>query len=97
MKLIELYRALFRKTDPDTSFEAAATVPVERMEKIVYEAIKGAPDGLTSEQIEKVTGLRSGSVTPRIAPLIRKGYIEATGERRKASSGRSQRVLKVVM
>ena len=97
MKLIELYRALFRKTDPETSEQAAESVPVMRLENLVYEAIKGSMDGLTPEQIENLTGLRSGSVTPRIAPLIRKGYIYDTGERRKASSGRSQRVLKVVM
>lgn len=97
MKLIELYRALFRKTDPETSKEAAESVPVARLEKIVYEAIKAAPEGLISEQIENRTGLRSGSVTPRIAPLIRKGYIYDTGEKRTASSGRAQRVLKVAM
>ena len=98
MKLIELYRALFRKTDPETSKEAAESVPVARLEKIVYEAIKAAPNGLTAEEIfQALPGIRLNSVTPRIAPLIKKGYIYDTGERRRSSSGRSQRVLKVAM
>jgi hypothetical protein len=98
MKLIELYRALFRKTDPETSKEAAESVPVARLEKIVYEAIKASPNGLTTDEIEKsLPGVKLNSISPRIAPLIKKGYIYDSGERRKASSGRSQRVLKVVM
>lgn len=97
MKLIELYRALFRKTDPETSKEAAESVPVARLEKIVYEAIKASPNGLTTDEIEKsLPGVKLNSISPRIAPLIKKGYIYDSGERRKASSGRSQRVLKVV-
>lgn len=97
MKLLELYRALFRKTDPETSKEAAESVPVARLEKIVYEAIKASHDGLTADEIERaLPGVKLNSISPRIAPLIKKGYIYDSGERRKASSGRSQRVLKVV-
>jgi hypothetical protein len=40
--------------------------------------------------------MRWDSVTPRFAPLIRKGKVIDTGERRKGNSGRSQRVLKAV-
>lgn len=95
---LELFRALFRKTDPDTSKEAAKTVDVRNLEKLVYDAIKAAPDGLTAEEIfQALPGIRLNSVTPRIAPLIKKGYIYDTGERRRSSSGRSQRVLKVAM
>jgi hypothetical protein len=92
---LEKFKALFRKTDPDTSKEAAESVPVQRLEKLVYEAIKAAPNGLTAEEIEKlIPGVKLNSITPRIAPLIKKGYIEDSGERRRASSGRSQRVLR---
>lgn len=98
MKMIELYRALFRKTDPETSKQAAESVPVERLERMVYEAIKTLPDGAIADDLEKILpGVKLNSITPRIAPLIKKGYIYDTGERRRASSGRSQRVLKVVM
>jgi hypothetical protein len=98
MKMIELYRALFRKTDPETSKQAAESVPVERLERMVYEAIKSLPDGAIADDLEKILpGVKLNSITPRIAPLIKKGYIYDTGERRRASSGRSQRVLKVVM
>jgi len=98
MKMIELYRALFRKTDPETSKQAAESVPVERLERMVYEAIKSLPDGAIADDLEKILpGVKLNSITPRIAPLIKKGYIYDTGERRRASSGRSQRVLKVAM
>jgi hypothetical protein len=98
MKMIELYRALFRKTDPETSKEAAESVPVRKLEKLVLEAIQAHPEGVTADELEKVLpGVKLNSITPRIAPLIKKGYIYDTGERRRASSGRSQRVLKVVM
>jgi len=36
------------------------------------------------------------TISPRFAPLVRKGFIEDTGERRKASTGHSQRVMKVI-
>jgi hypothetical protein len=95
---MEKFRALFRRTDPDTSKEAAESVPVARLENIVYEAIKAAPNGMTADELERsLPGVKLNSISPRIAPLIKKGYIYDTGERRKASSGRSQRVLKVVM
>lgn len=95
MKLIELYRALFRKTDPETSKEAAESVPVKRLEKLVYEAIKASPNGMTADELEQaLPGVKLNSITPRIAPLIKKGYIEDSGERRRASSGRFQRVLR---
>jgi len=36
------------------------------------------------------------TISPRFAPLIRKGFIADTGEKRKAKSGRSQRVMKII-
>jgi hypothetical protein len=63
---------------------------------MVYEVISKYPDGCIADDVEReLANLRSHSITPRFAPLMRKGFIFDTGERRMASSGRSQRVVKV--
>ena len=63
---------------------------------MVYEVISKYPDGCIADDVEReLAHLRSHSITPRFAPLMRKGFIFDTGERRMASSGRSQRVVKV--
>ena len=86
---------LARASDPDTSHAAAATVDTTRLETLVYEAICKYKDGCISDDIERdLAYLRSHSITPRFAPLIRKGFIVDTGERRIASSGKGQRVVK---
>ena len=90
------WRGLARHTDPDTSHESAASVDANRLEMIVLEEFKGAKKGLTAEELSRrLPGLPLNSITPRIAPLVRKGYLIPTG-RRKVSSGRSQRVLEWV-
>lgn len=90
-----LPRAMARNTDPDTSHEAAASVSASELEQIVYDVIAKCENGCTADDIEKALPLvRSNSFTPRFAPLIRKGYIYDTGERRVGSSGRKQRVVK---
>ena len=87
---------LARSTDPDTSHKSAASVDANRLEMIVLEEFKGAKKGLTAEELSRrLPGLPLNSITPRIAPLVRKGYLIPTG-RRKVSSGRSQRVLEWV-
>jgi hypothetical protein len=87
---------LARHTDPDTSHESAASINASRIEMIVLEEFKGAAKGLTADELAKrLPGLPLNTITPRIAPLVRKGYLMPTG-RRKASSGRSQRVLEYV-
>lgn len=88
---------LVRTEDPDTSHEAAQKVDTARLEQMVYEVILKYPNGVTGDEIMHHFphhGIQT--ISPRYAPLIRKGYIEDTGERRKGSSGRSQRVMKIV-
>ena len=86
-----------RNTDPDTSHEAAKQVPTTKLEAIVLDMIQKFPDGCIADEIEReLFNFRINSITPRFAALIRKGYIVDTGERRRASSGRSQRVMKAV-
>ena len=86
-----------RNTDPDTSHEAAAQIPATELEALILEAIKTFPDGCISDDVQMyLHHLRSNTITPRFTALIRKGYIVDTGERRRALSGRSQRVMKAV-
>lgn len=85
----------YRWTDPDTSKESAKQVKAS-LEDVVFEGIRHFPNGAIADEIVDFLGMRWDSVTPRFAPLIRKGKVIDTGERRKGNSGRSQRVLKAV-
>jgi hypothetical protein len=88
-------REMVRNTDPDTSVEAAKSIDSTQLESMVYEVIAMYPNGCTSDEVLKHFphhGVQT--ISPRFAPLLRKGFIYDTGERRKASSGRSQRVMK---
>jgi hypothetical protein len=104
MKTYDLFERIFgthpkklvRTDDPDTSHAAANSVDTSELESMVYEVISKYPDGCIADDVEReLAHLRSHSITPRFAPLMRKGFIFDTGERRMASSGRSQRVVKV--
>ena len=89
---------LVRTEDPDTSHEAAQKVDTARLERMVYEVILQYPNGATGDEIMRHFphhGIQT--ISPRYAPLIRKGFIEDTGERRKGSSGRSQRVMRAII
>jgi len=88
---------LARNTDPETSHEAAESFDATELERIVYEVIKQFPNGCIGDDIVKMLpqfGIQT--ISPRYAPLIRKGWVVDTGERRKARSGRTQRVMKVM-
>jgi hypothetical protein len=86
-----------RRTDPDTSHEAAEKVNSTRLEQMVYEVIARHSDGCISDDIVKaLPGHGVQTISPRYAPLIRKGFIEDTGERRQGNNGRQQRVLRVI-
>lgn len=90
-------KQMARTEDPDTSKEAAETVQSAHLEKLVYEVIKEFSDGCTSEDVERALyQYRSHSITPRFAPLLRKGLIVDTGFRKRGASGRSQRVVRAV-
>lgn len=83
-----------RNTDPDTSHEAAESIDTTELERIVYDVIKMFPNGCIGDDVVRMLpqyGVQT--VSPRYAPLIRKGWVIDTGERRKARSGRSQRVM----
>ena len=85
---------LVRKNDPTTSHEAAQVVDTQKLEQIVYEAIKGFPDGCISDEIlEKYPQYPYSSITARYKPLLEKGFIEITGTRI-GRSGKKQRIMK---
>ena len=85
---------LVRKEDPITSHEAAQGVDTTKLEQIVYEAIKGFPNGCISDEVlEALPEHRYSSVTPRYRALLDKGFIEITGTR-VGRSGKQQRVMK---
>ena len=90
-------KMMVRSTDPDTSLGAAKKVDSAKLEELVYEVIARYPNGCISDEIQThFPNHGVQTISPRYAPLIRKGFIEDTGERRIGLSGRSQRVLKVI-
>jgi CRP-like cAMP-binding protein len=86
---------LFRRNASDTSVEAALSIEVSQLERMVLNAIKSAGDkGMTQQElIEKFSNYSYSSITARPSALKRKGLIIDSGERRVGKSGRKQAVL----
>jgi hypothetical protein len=88
---------MVRKEDPDTSKDASEKVDSTKLEQLVYEVIAKYPNGCIADEVMTHFPNRGvQTISPRYAPLIRKGFIEDTGERRKSVTGHSQRVLRVI-
>lgn len=90
--------AFARSTDPDTSQDAAKSFDPNALEARVLEVIQSyGQDGCIKDQIlQHFPADAAPTITPRLAPLMRKGWIEDTGERRKGHSGRNQRVHRAI-
>jgi uncharacterized protein YwgA len=87
---------LVRNQDPTTSHQAAQAVDTTKLEKMVYEAIKGFPEGCISDEIlEMYPNYPYSSITARYRALLDKGFIEVTGVKR-GKFGRNQRVMKAI-
>ena len=87
---------LVRKEDPVTSHQAAQVVDSAKIESMVYEAIKGFPDGCISDDVLAMfPQYPYSSITARYRALLDKGFIEITGTRA-GKSGRNQRVMKAL-
>jgi len=85
---------LVRKEDPTTSHQAAQAVDTTKLESLVYEAIKGFPDGCISDEIlEMYPNYPYSSITARYRALLDKDLIEVSGVKR-GKFGRNQRVMK---
>ena len=80
---MEDHKAAHRANDRDTAVAAAASVKVSQKEQAVLDYIKlYAFVGSTGKEIANFTGLPLNTVTPRFAPLQRKGLIKDSGMRR---------------
>ena len=87
---------LVRKEDPVTSHEASQAVDSTKLEQMVYEAIKGFPNGCISDDLLAMfPQYPYSSITARYRSLLDKGFIEIIGTRT-GNSGRNQRVMKAL-
>jgi hypothetical protein len=85
---------LARREDPTTSHQAAQAVDTTKLETLVYEAIKGFPDGCISDEILAMyPNYPYSSITARYRALLDKGFIEVSGVKR-GKFGRNQRIMK---
>ena len=85
---------LVRKEDPVTSHQAAQAVDTTKLETMVYEAIKGFPEGCISDDILGMfPNYPYSSITARYRALLDKGLIEVSGVKR-GRFGRNQRIMK---
>ncbi len=80
--------AYARREDPHTSKEAAARVNSAALETLVVDTLRSNPDSSIQDVIE-ITGERYRSISPRFAPLRRKGLIYVSGKKRATQTGRS--------
>jgi len=77
-----------RRTDPQTSHDAAAHVPVRPLWAAVHEAYRAAGSrGLTSYELAAVTGRDRVSVSPCLRPMERAGWLIETEDRRPGPTG----------
>lgn len=86
--LFEWGEAHARRNDPETSHEAAEHVKGLRatnLEQIALEAF--TVEGTAHDLCER-TGLPWQTITPRLAPLKRKGLLYDTGKRERGPTGR---------
>lgn len=79
-----------RSGDPDTSHDAAESVRVAELERAVLRAIHDLGGKATSEDVAIYTGIDLQSITPRFAPLARKGVIARTSDRKPGRSGKAR-------
>ena len=86
--------ALARITDPDTSHAAAESLETTELETKVLEVIAsfGEAGCIADDVYKQLPNLSIASVSPRFAPLVRKGKVNVIGKR-PAPSGRKQRVM----
>jgi hypothetical protein len=82
-----------RKTDPATSHEAAKliTPSLNKIEQVIYDALRSfLPGGATSDEIVEASGIQYRTVTPRLKPMCKKGFVVDSGGTKRGDSGRRQ-------
>ncbi len=79
--------AYARKSDPDTSHEAAESVEPTKLEATVLDALQQfGKAGATAHELVAYLNMPWQTVSPRLAPLVRKGFAIDTGLRRPGPS-----------
>jgi AAA domain len=59
--------------------------------RLILEALRGAPDGMTPREIGDDTGLKAGTVRPTLLRMVRDGDIKKTGGKYRAATVTLQR------
>lgn len=83
-----------RTTDPDTSHTAAQLVNVTAQARQVLAVYVDQGDGLTADEAYRLAGL-DALARQRCSDLLRRGYLERTGERRRTRQGRPAHVCRI--
>ena len=86
---------LFRRGASDTSIEAAQSIDLPKLERMVLNAIRQSKrKGMTQDELlRKFEAYSYSSITARPSALKRKGLIVDSGERRTGLSARRQAVI----
>lgn len=72
-----------RWSDPETSHQAAESIEPSHLQGIIMETLaKGPRGGMTTHEIAAACGIGYQTITPRIKPMVAKGWVYDTGERR---------------
>jgi hypothetical protein len=93
--------AYARRTDPDTSHEAAASIKDMRKQHFTVLMLLSAwPEGATDEELlgyarEMGVPISDSGLRTRRSELVNKGLVEFTGEKKRTLSGRRTRVWRV--
>ena len=89
---------LARRDDPDTSHEAAALVDASKLMREVYFAMLpfGERGCIGDDLKDALPHLEYQVISPRYVQMIKRGYIEKTGEKRRGThNNRKQDVRRI--
>ena len=81
MEQLTLTLAPVRRRDPATSRAAAARVDASGLAALVLDALRANPSGLTSHELAAQLGRDLVSISPRMRPLVDKGFVREAGTR----------------
>ena len=69
-----------RRTDPATSHDAAARTDAPTLQARVLRVLRDHPAGLTTHELAEKMKESLVTISPRLAPLQRKGLVESAGK-----------------
>jgi predicted transcriptional regulator len=85
----------YRRRDIETAVDAAQSVNATYLENMVFDVVQATGEqGAILDDITRATGLDKVTISPRLRPLVRKGFVIETDRKRQGLSGRGQRVWK---